>query len=44
MASPAGIIASAPKRSSEARVCIESTTPMAKPEVAMSGTDRQPIS
>ena len=32
MASPAGIIASAPKRSSEARVCIDSTTPMAKPD------------
>ena len=44
MARPAGIIASAPKRSSEARVCIDSTTPMARPEVAMSGVDRQPIS
>ena len=32
MARPAGIIASAPKRSSDARVCIDSTTPMAKPD------------
>ncbi len=37
IASPAGIIASAPKRSSEARVCIDSTTPMAKPD---SGDER----
>ena len=44
MARPAGIIASAPKRSSEARVCIDSTTPMAKPDVAISGAERQPIS
>jgi hypothetical protein len=44
MASPAGIIASAPNRSSEARVCIESTTPMASPDVAMSGSERHPTS
>ena len=44
MASPAGIIASAPKRSSDARVCIDSTTPIAKPDSAISGSDRQPIS
>ena len=44
IARPAGIIASAPKRSSDARVCIESTTPIARPELAMSGTERQPIS
>ena len=44
IARPAGIIASAPNRSSEARVCIDRTTPMAKPELAMRGTERQPIS
>src|SRR5688572_5657981 len=44
IASPAGIIASAPKRSSEARVCIDSTTPTDRPAVATSGIDFQPIS
>ena len=44
MAWPAGIIASAPNRSSDARVCIDSTTPIANPELAMRGTERQPIS
>ena len=44
MASPAGMSASAPKRASEARVCIESTTPIAKPLTAISGTERQPSS
>ena len=42
MASPAGIIASAPNRSSDARVCIDSTTPIASPAVRMSGADREP--
>src|SRR5258705_349544 len=37
MASPAGIIASAPKRSSDARACIDRTTPMARPEGALRG-------
>ena len=44
MARPAGIIDSAPKRSSEARVCIESTTPTAMPETAISGAERRPSS
>ena len=43
-ARPAGIIASAPKRSSDARVCIDSTTPTARPAMAMSGTERTPSS
>ena len=42
IARAAGIIASAPKRSSEARVCIESTTPIATPAVTMSGAERHP--
>ena len=42
IASPAGIIASAPNRSSEARVCIDSTTPIAKPAVRISGAERYP--
>ena len=42
IARAAGIIASAPKRSSEARVCIESTTPTATPAVRMSGAERYP--
>src|SRR4029453_7768792 len=41
---PAGISDSAPKRSSDARVCIESTTPTAKPDTAMSGAERRPSS
>ena len=44
IASPAGIIDSAPNRSSEARVCIDSTTPTATPETAISGADLQPNS
>ena len=44
IASPAGISDSAPNRSSDARVCIERTMPTAKPEVAMSGSERQPTS
>ena len=44
MASPAGIIDSAPNRSSEARVCIDSTTPTAIPETAISGAERSPSS
>ena len=35
IASPAGIIASAPNRSSDARVCIDSTTPIASPAVTI---------
>ena len=44
MASPAGIIDSAPNRSSDARVCIERTTPTATPDTAMSGAERSPSS
>ena len=44
IARPAGIIDSAPNRSSDARVCIESTTPTAMPETAISGADRSPSS
>ena len=44
IARPAGIIDSAPKRSSDARVCIDSTTPTASPDTAMSGADRSPSS
>ena len=44
IASPAGIIDSAPNRSSEARVCIERTTPTAMPETAISGAERRPSS
>jgi hypothetical protein len=40
IARPAGIIASAPKRSSEARVCIDRTTPIANPAVRISGAER----
>ena len=40
MASPAGIIASAPNRASDARVCIDSTTPIAMPAVRISGAER----
>ena len=43
-ARPAGIMASAPKRSSEARVCIDSTTPTAMPATAINGTERTPSS
>ena len=35
---------SAPKRSSEARICIDSTIPTAKPDTAIRGSKRQPIS
>jgi hypothetical protein len=42
IARPAGIIASAPKRSSEARVCTESTTPTATPAVMISGAGAVP--
>src|SRR5262245_13056763 len=44
MARPAGISASAPNRASDARVCIDSTTPTAKPAAAMSGVERHPSS
>ena len=40
----AGISASAPKRWSDARVCMERTMPTAKPAAAMRGTDSHPIS
>ena len=40
IARPAGIIDSAPNRSSDARVCIESTTPTARPDTAISGAER----
>ena len=42
MARAAGINASAPNRSIVARVCIESTTPMARPDVITSGNERHP--
>ena len=41
---PAGISASAPNRASDARVCIDRTTPTAKPAAAISGMDRHPSS
>jgi len=37
-----GIKASAPKRSSEARVCIDITTPTARPDSPISGAERSP--
>ena len=40
----AGISASAPNRSSEPRVCIDRTKPIASPATTMSGTDRTPSS
>ena len=42
IARPAGIIDSAPKRSSDARVCIDSTTPTAMPDTAMRATESDP--
>ena len=44
IARPAGIIASAPNRSSDARVCIDRTTPTAIPDTAISGAERRPSS
>ena len=44
IARPAGIIETAPNRSSDARVCMESTTPTATPDTKISGADRHPIS
>jgi hypothetical protein len=35
-------MASAPKRSSDARVCIDRTTPIATPAVRISGAERVP--
>lgn len=44
MASPAGIMTSTAKRSSDARVCIDNTTPLAKPAESISGAEREPNS